>query len=114
VQAGRLKALAIAGPKRSPLLPAVRTSAEQGVAAFDLSGWLGVFAPAGIAADRAARLEREFVAAARAPAYADWVASLGSEAVALPAQEFAAAIESDRAKYGALLRAANLVAPGRP
>jgi tripartite-type tricarboxylate transporter receptor subunit TctC len=114
VQAGKLKALAIAGPKRSPLLSAVRTSTEQGFPAFDLSGWLGIFVPAGVAAERVAQLEREFIAAARAPAYSGWVASLGSEAVALASADFAAAIQADRAKYAALLRAANLLAGARP
>jgi tripartite-type tricarboxylate transporter receptor subunit TctC len=111
VQAGRLKALAIAGTHRSPLLANVRTSAEQGYASFDLSGWLGIFAPSGVPAERLAMLERELVAAARSPSYTEWVATLGSEAVALPAQEFAGTIKQDRTRYASLLRVAN-VTPG--
>lgn len=110
VQAGRLKAIAVAGPARCPLLPNVRTAAEQGFGAFQMSGWLGLFATAGLAAENAARLEHEFVRAAHAPAYADWIASFGSEAVALPARDFAAAIQSDRAMYAGLLRAAHVTA----
>jgi tripartite-type tricarboxylate transporter receptor subunit TctC len=113
VKAGRLKAIAIAGPKRSPLLPSVRTSAEQGVPSFELSGWLGLFAQASLPAAHAARLERECLAAARAPAFAEWIATLGSEAVAMPSREFAAAVLSDRAMYASLLKAANVTGASR-
>ncbi len=46
VKAGKLKALAVAGPKRSALLPAVPTLKEAGVDGVDVQQWYGVFAPA--------------------------------------------------------------------
>jgi tripartite-type tricarboxylate transporter receptor subunit TctC len=46
VKAGKLKALAIAGPKRSPLLPDVPTLKEMGVDGVDVQQWYGLFAPA--------------------------------------------------------------------
>jgi 2-methylaconitate cis-trans-isomerase PrpF/tripartite-type tricarboxylate transporter receptor subunit TctC len=46
VKSGKLKALAIAGPKRSPLLPDVPTLKEAGVDGVDVEQWYGVFAPA--------------------------------------------------------------------
>ena len=45
VQSGRLRALAVAAPKREPVLPDVPTFAEAGVADFDVSTWYGLFAP---------------------------------------------------------------------
>lgn len=47
VQSGKLKALAIAGKTRHPMLPNVPTSAEAGVPGFELEAWVGLFAPAG-------------------------------------------------------------------
>ncbi|EHR71647.1 hypothetical protein BurJ1DRAFT_2824 [Burkholderiales bacterium JOSHI_001] len=46
VKAGKLKALALAGPKRSPLLPDVPTLKEAGVDGVDVQQWYGLFAPA--------------------------------------------------------------------
>ncbi len=46
VKAGKLKALALAGPKRSPLLPDVPTLSEAGVNGVDVQQWYGIFAPA--------------------------------------------------------------------
>ena len=43
---GKLKALGVAGPKRSKLLPAVPTLAEQGIADVDVTQWYALFAPA--------------------------------------------------------------------
>lgn len=47
VQAGKLKALAIAGKTRHPMLPNVPTTAEAGLPDFTLEAWVGLFAPAG-------------------------------------------------------------------
>lgn len=47
VQSGKLKALAIAGKTRHPMLPAVPTTAEAGLPDFTLEAWVGLFAPTG-------------------------------------------------------------------
>ena len=47
VQAGNVKALAVAGKKRSPLLPDVPTSYEQGLPEFDIAPFYAVFVPTG-------------------------------------------------------------------
>jgi len=47
VRAGKLRALAISTPQRSPLAPELPTVAEAGVPGYDFSGWFGLFAPAG-------------------------------------------------------------------
>ncbi|MES2993259.1 MAG: tripartite tricarboxylate transporter substrate binding protein [Pseudomonadota bacterium] len=55
LKAGRLKALAITGPKRAPALPDVPTLSQSGIS-FDSVGWYAVFGPAGLPADIAQRL----------------------------------------------------------
>ena len=47
VQSGKLKALAIAGKARHPMMPTIPTTAEAGLPAFALEAWVGLFAPAG-------------------------------------------------------------------
>lgn len=66
VQSGRLKALAITGPQRSPALPQVPTVSEAGIA-FDTVGWHAVFGPAGMAPAQVERLHGALVRAMAAP-----------------------------------------------
>jgi len=47
VQAGKLRALAVTGPKRSPFLPEAPTMVESGLATFEVVSWYGLLAPAG-------------------------------------------------------------------
>jgi len=56
VKAGRLKALAVTSPKRTPLVPGVPGMAEAGLADYDISFWYGFFVPAGTPADVVATL----------------------------------------------------------
>jgi tripartite-type tricarboxylate transporter receptor subunit TctC len=56
IQAGTIKALAIATAERSPVLPDVPTTKEAGVADFQISGWNGILAPKGLPADVQAKL----------------------------------------------------------
>ena len=51
------KLLAVGSPKRSPLFPDTPTLAETGIAGFDADSWFGFYAPAGLPADIASRLE---------------------------------------------------------
>jgi tripartite-type tricarboxylate transporter receptor subunit TctC len=48
IQAGKLKALAVAGKRRSPSLPDVPTIAEAGLAGYEVDPWFGVYGPAGM------------------------------------------------------------------
>lgn len=67
IRAGKLRALAVLGPARDPLLPDVPTLTEAGVRGFDISVWLGLFAPAGTPPDVTQRLSTALVRAVQAP-----------------------------------------------
>lgn len=67
VQSGKLKALAIAGKNRHPMLPNVPTTAEAGVPGFELESWVGLFAPAGTPAPVIAKLSEEVKQALEQP-----------------------------------------------
>lgn len=67
VEAGRVKALAIAGPTRLPALPNVPTTAEAGLANFTLDAWFGFLAPSGTPAPVVERVNAVLRAAAALP-----------------------------------------------
>jgi tripartite-type tricarboxylate transporter receptor subunit TctC len=59
LQAGKIRALAVAGPKRLPQLPEVPTTSEAGVSRYELGAWFCVVAPKGTPAVVVSRLNRE-------------------------------------------------------
>jgi tripartite-type tricarboxylate transporter receptor subunit TctC len=59
IQAGKVRSLAIAAPKRSPALPEVPTFAEAGVPNYEVSSWHGLVVPAGTPKDVIDKLNRE-------------------------------------------------------
>ena len=104
IKAGKLRALAIAGPARKPDLPEVPTAAQAGAQGVEVMGWTGYLAPAGTPAEIIEKLNREIRAAILAADYSSWVASLGSEVVGAPPQAFAQIIRTDLATWNALIR----------
>ena len=67
VKAGRMRALAVPSPKRSPLLPDVPTMAEAGVSGFEWFTWASLVVPVGTPKPIADRLNAELVKAVRSP-----------------------------------------------
>jgi len=110
VAAGRLRALAVSSLGRLHALPQVPTLDEAGVKGFDASGWYGIVAPAGTLPAIVAKLNAEI---RRSLQTADLRARLDSEG-ALPApgtpEEFAAFIQAEIARWGAVLKRAGVQA----
>jgi tripartite-type tricarboxylate transporter receptor subunit TctC len=101
VQAGRLKALAIGGSERSPLMPDVPTFAEQGYPEVETHAWFGLFVPAGTPRAAVDRIHRDTAAILRDPAFREKeVVQKGYELVASSPEEFAAYLVRDRAARG--------------
>jgi tripartite-type tricarboxylate transporter receptor subunit TctC len=105
VKDGKLKALAITSPKRSPLVPELPTVAESGLPGFESVTWFGVYGPKGLPQDIAARIATELQRALAKPDVAERLARLGAEPVtdAGPAK-FAAVVRADSARWAALIR----------
>ncbi|MGA0033136.1 MAG: Bug family tripartite tricarboxylate transporter substrate binding protein, partial [Burkholderiales bacterium] len=109
VKAGRAVALAVTGAKRSPALPDVPTVAEtQGLKGYEASNWYGMVAPARTPKPVLERLHRELTAVLTSAAVGDALISRGIEATVSTSQEFTAYIKSEAAKWGKVIRAANL------
>jgi tripartite-type tricarboxylate transporter receptor subunit TctC len=99
VKAGKLKALAVATAKRSPLAPNVPTMDESGVPGFTGGTWFGVLAPARTPAAIVDRLSREISAVLRAPDVAQTFNDRGIEPVGNTPAEFRAFIESETKRW---------------
>ncbi len=108
VRSGRLRALAVTSEKRFSILPDIPTVTESGVAGFDLSTWWGLVAPAAVGRGIIARLETETVRLLRQPDVKEKIAFAGADTVGNTAEEFAAFIRAERAKYARIVKAANI------
>lgn len=95
VQAGKLTALAVAAPQRSPLLPDVPTFAEAGVKGYSADAWYGLLAPAGTPAPVLARLEQVALDFVRAAGTVDKLRGLGMEPQGSCGAPFAAQLERE-------------------
>jgi tripartite-type tricarboxylate transporter receptor subunit TctC len=79
IKAGKLRALAITGAKRSPALPDIPTMVEAGVPGYENYEWNAIFAPAGTPAPVIAKLADAIAKATRSADFRERVASLGGE-----------------------------------
>ena len=109
VQSGMLKGLAVTSPKRMPGLPDVPTVEESGFPGFDANGWSALFAPAGTPADIVDKLNRgvnDFLQsdAGRKELGKIWMTPLGGTS-----QQLADYIASENAKWGPIIKQANIV-----
>jgi tripartite-type tricarboxylate transporter receptor subunit TctC len=103
IRAGRLKAIALGGPRTLEALPGVGTAAEA-FPGFDTDGWQGFFAPAGTPAEIVRRVSEETTRALRTPALATRIAELGFRPVGGTPEQFAAVVQRDHGKWGRIVR----------
>jgi tripartite-type tricarboxylate transporter receptor subunit TctC len=108
VRSGRLRALAVTSEKRFSILPDIPTVTEGGVPGFDMSTWWGLVAPAAVSKDIIARLQAETVKVLRQPDVKEKIAFAGADTVGNTAEEFAAFIRAERAKYARIVKDANI------
>jgi tripartite-type tricarboxylate transporter receptor subunit TctC len=99
VKAGKLKAIAVTGDKRSPLLPDVPTVKESGVPSFVVNGWYGILAPAGTPPDVVRKLNLALNKAAKDPKVASQLADYGYEIVGSTPEAFASHIDAELARW---------------
>ena len=107
-KSGRVRALAVGTPKRSPALPDVPTVAESGFPGFDASLWLAIMAPAGTPAAVVNRLNKEIVAVVRSPDAADALNKAGAEPTTSTPAELANMVKDGVRKYAAAVKRAGV------
>jgi tripartite-type tricarboxylate transporter receptor subunit TctC len=108
VEAGRLRALAIPGAKRSPALPQVPTIAESGLPGFESSSWQGWFVPANTPGEIVALIQREAAKALNAPDVRERLEATANEVVGSTPEAFAAVFKNDLAKFAKVVKDAKI------
>jgi tripartite-type tricarboxylate transporter receptor subunit TctC len=95
VNAGKVQGLGVTGRERSPLLPAVPTFAEAGFAAYDMSYWWGIAAPAGTPPQLVAKLNQEIARAAEKPRVKESFEKQGARAVTGSVAEWSRRVDDE-------------------
>jgi tripartite-type tricarboxylate transporter receptor subunit TctC len=103
-KSGKLRALAVAGAKRSALAPELPTIAESGLPGYEMSGWFGTVAPAGTPAPVIAKLNSEYLRALRAPEMRERLEGYGFEVVGSTPAEFASRMRSESQRLARVIR----------
>jgi tripartite-type tricarboxylate transporter receptor subunit TctC len=110
VKAGKLRALAVSGAKRTPLAPDVPTVAEAGVPGYELTVWFGLVAPAGTPRDIVQKLNAESLRILAMPDVRERFLAQGVEPQGSTPEQFADHIRSQMAKWSKVVRDAGVKA----
>jgi tripartite-type tricarboxylate transporter receptor subunit TctC len=110
VKSGRLRAIAMASAQRMPALPELPTMNESGFPGFEAGTYFIVLGPAGIPAPVVNRLTTEMLRAAQLPDIRERLLTEGVDIVAGSPQQAIAYIEAEVARWGKVIRSANIKA----
>lgn len=108
VKAGKLRALAVTGERRSPAAPDVPTMAEAGYPGVAFMLWVGLLAPAGTPADVIAKLNAETAKAAQLPEVRERLAGEGTEPYTTSPSQMAEIMRNETARWAKVVKAANI------
>ncbi len=108
VQSGKLRALAVTGPRRMAAFPNVPTMAEAGVTGYVLTFWLGAWAPAGTPAPIVQKLNEMIVAALRSPRVTEFLVKAGSEPYPTTSEELMTFQVAEQKKWNKILTTAGV------
>lgn len=108
VKAGRLRAVAMTGGKRSPAIPDLPTVAEAGVPGYETGSWYGVVMPAGTPKPIVSRLGKEIAAIAKSPEINERLVDDAAIPVGSTPEEFGAFIRSELARWAKVVRQGNI------
>jgi len=109
IKAGRVKALGVTSAKRSASMPEVPALAET-VPGYEMVLWIGVFAPAGTPGEVASKLNAEVVRIVKLPEIRETLDAMGVEPLGNTSAQMAEWIRREIAKYGPVVKAANIKA----
>ena len=104
ISAGKLRALAVSSPQRSPRLPDVPTVAETVVPGYEAFEWNGMFLPAKTPKDVAEKLQKAVVDVLKEDGVQQRLKDLGAQPVGSTPSEFAAFLKKEDAKWGDVVK----------
>lgn len=105
VRAGKLRALATTGPKRSIAFPELPTMIESGLAGFEATGWFGFSMPVGTPKEIIARMNAEAQKAIRSPEFIRRMNDMGYEIVGSTPEQMAMMIQDELQRWGPVVKA---------
>ncbi len=108
IKGGKVKALAVMSPQRSPELPDVPTLAEAGLPGVEMTTWYGLFVTAGTPKDVVNRIYAETIKVLQLPDVQKRLIALGGEPGKITQEQFAALVKSDYERFGRLIKDANV------
>jgi tripartite-type tricarboxylate transporter receptor subunit TctC len=108
IASGRVKAIAIASPRRVPKMPAVPTFEESGIRNFGVTHWVGVVAPARLPAETLNSLHAQLDKALKSPEVVKRLTEIGAETAGNSPSEFARFIQSEVGNWQKAVKAAQI------
>jgi tripartite-type tricarboxylate transporter receptor subunit TctC len=110
IESGKLRGLAVTGPTRSALLPALPTVAESGLPGYAVTAWFALVAPAGTPADIISRLSSEATRTMRSTTMSERLSGMGADPVGSTPEQLATFLRAEIAKWAAVVKSAGIKA----
>ncbi len=105
IRAGKLRALAVTGARRIPVLPDLQTMVEAGIPGYEATAWFGMLAPAGTSREIVVKLNEEVNRVLKMPDVLARISQQGSaEIIGGPPEQYAAFIRVEVAKWGRVVK----------
>ena len=108
IKSGKVKALAVLAPKRTPLAPEIPSLGDMGINDVDGNGWYGALLPAGTPPAVVAKLHAAFAAALEAPEMRERLTAMGVEPVGGSSEEFRNYLLGERKKWASVISTAKI------
>jgi tripartite-type tricarboxylate transporter receptor subunit TctC len=108
IRSGKLRALGVAGARRSPLLPELPVISENGVPGYESSVWFGVVVPAGTPQPIVSRLSADIARGVQQPELRERLTNMGYEVTSTTPEQMAAMIRAEIPKWARVVKAAGV------
>ena len=108
IKAGKLRALGVTSPERTPIAPDLPTIAESGLPGFDMTNWYGMMAPGATPREVVGKLQQEIARIMALPELKDLLAASGMASIASTPEQFAEFLSKETIKYARIIQAAGV------
>jgi tripartite-type tricarboxylate transporter receptor subunit TctC len=110
IKSGKLRALAVVGPKRQPMLPDVPTMVEAGIPGYVLTNWFGMVVPAGTPRNAVQRINSDIAKIMQMPDVRERLYGMAAEPVGSTQEHFSAFLKAETAMWAKVIKDGNITA----
>lgn len=107
-QSGRVRIIAVSGPKRVSSLPDVPTVSESGLPGYEVETWYGLFTTGGTPAPVVQRLSREIAEVMANPSVKESIQKMGMEPAPSSPEDLAKLVGTEMARWGKVIQEAGI------